>query len=182
MLKHNLPSRPAPAPTGNRSWPTRSAARPNFAGCWGFDPALAAEAERAAGGLPLLVPRPYLARIRPGDPADPLLLQVLPRAAEMPRRARLHAPIRSARPTPCCGPGLLRKYQGRILMVTTGACAVHCRFCFRRHFPYGPERDVPIAGTAAGLRQMGTGPSGRPAKNRRRPLDQRGHPQRRRPA
>ena len=48
----------------------------------GLEPALAAEAEPAAGGFPLLVPRPYLARIRPGDPADPLLLQVLPQAAE----------------------------------------------------------------------------------------------------
>ncbi len=49
----------------------------------GLDPSLAVGAERAAAGFPLLVPRPYLARIRPGDPADPLLLQVLPQAAEM---------------------------------------------------------------------------------------------------
>ena len=61
----------------------------------GLEPALAAEAERAAGGFPLLVPRPYLARIRPGDPADPLLLQVLPRAAETAAVARLRR--RSAR-------------------------------------------------------------------------------------
>ncbi len=101
----------------------------------GLDPALAAEAEQAAGGFPLLAPRPYVARIRHGDPADPLLLQVLPRAGE--RAAPLgYSPDPLGEVGACCGPGLLHKYQGRILMVTTGACAVHCRFCFRRHFPY----------------------------------------------
>jgi EF-P beta-lysylation protein EpmB len=101
----------------------------------GLDPALAAEAEQTADSFSLLVPRPYLARIRRGDPADPLLLQVLPRSGE-----RAAPPGYSPDPLgdvgACCGPGLLQKYQGRILMVTTGACAVHCRFCFRRHFPY----------------------------------------------
>jgi len=37
-------------------------------------------------------------------------------------------------------PGLLHKYHGRVLVVTTGACAVHCRYCFRRHFPYDEHR------------------------------------------
>jgi EF-P beta-lysylation protein EpmB len=101
----------------------------------GLDPALAAAAEPAASRFSLLVPRPYLSRIRPGDPSDPLLLQVLPQAAET-----VASPGYSADPLgeagACCGPGLLRKYAGRILMVTTGACAVHCRFCFRRYFPY----------------------------------------------
>ena len=101
----------------------------------GLDPALAAEARQAADGFPLLVPRPFLARIRPGDPADPLLVQVMPRAAET-----IAAPGYQADPLgeadARCGPGLLRKYEGRILMVATGSCAVHCRFCFRRHFPY----------------------------------------------
>ena len=55
----------------------------------GLDPSLAVEAERAAGGLPLLVPRPFLARIRRGDPADPLLMQVLPGAAELVGRTGL---------------------------------------------------------------------------------------------
>jgi EF-P beta-lysylation protein EpmB len=31
---------------------------------------------------------------------------------------------------------VLHKYRGRALLITTGACAVHCRYCFRRHFPY----------------------------------------------
>lgn len=101
----------------------------------GLDPALATEAEQASGGFRLLVPRPYLARIRPGDPADPLLLQVLPRAAETAATPG-YGPDPLCEADALCGPGLLQKYQGRLLMVTTGACAVHCRFCFRRHFPY----------------------------------------------
>jgi EF-P beta-lysylation protein EpmB len=109
----------------------------------GFEPAWAAEAERASRGFSCLVPRPYLSRIQPGNPADPLLLQVLPRAAET-----VASPGYSADPlgelAACCGPGLLRKYAGRILMVTTGACAVHCRFCFRRHFPY--QNSPPVEG------------------------------------
>ena len=103
----------------------------------GLDPALAVGAERAAGSFSLLVPQPYLARIQPGDPSDPLLLQILPQAAEI-----VAVPGYGADPVgevnALCGPNLLRKYQGRILMVTTGACGVHCRFCFRRHFPYVP--------------------------------------------
>lgn len=101
----------------------------------GLEPTLATEAEQASGGFRLLVPRPYLARIRPGDPADPLLLQVLPRAAET-AAAPGYSPDPLCEADALCGPGLLQKYQGRLLMVTTGACAVHCRFCFRRHFPY----------------------------------------------
>jgi EF-P beta-lysylation protein EpmB len=93
------------------------------------------QAEQAATRFPLLVPRPFLSRICPGDPHDPLLLQVLPQAAEAEDVPNYHAdPLGEASTTRC--PGLLGKYHGRSLMVTTGACAVHCRFCFRRHFPY----------------------------------------------
>ncbi len=72
----------------------------------------------------------------PGDPGDPLLRQVLPLRDELaevkgfgPDPVGDRVAIRSA--------GLLHKYHSRVLMVTTGACAVHCRYCFRRHFPYG---------------------------------------------
>jgi EF-P beta-lysylation protein EpmB len=92
-----------------------------------------AEAEAAAQRFPMLVPRTYLARIRPGDPHDPLLAQVLPRAAEL-AEAPGFAPDPLDEAATLCGPGLLRKYKGRLLIVTTGACGVHCRFCFRRHF------------------------------------------------
>jgi L-lysine 2,3-aminomutase len=100
-----------------------------------LEPRLAAEAEQAAGQFPLLAPRPYLARIRPGDPTDPLLLQILPQTAETAATPG-YGPDPLGEAAAGCGPGLLRKYHGRILMVATGACAVHCRFCFRRHFPY----------------------------------------------
>ena len=97
-------------------------------------PSTAAEAAvQAANGLPILVPRPYLARIRSGDIGDPLLLQVLPRSAEL-------AQVSGFTPDPLgefavlCSAGLLWKYQNRILILATTSCAVHCRFCFRRHF------------------------------------------------
>jgi L-lysine 2,3-aminomutase len=115
--------------------------------------ALAHEAAEAAAGFPLLVPREFLARARHGDSADPLVVQVLPKAAEKAATAGYSTdPLGEAGST-CC-PGLLWKYHGRSLMVTTGACAVHCRFCFRRHFPYAAEQiaadwEAPLARIAA---------------------------------
>jgi EF-P beta-lysylation protein EpmB len=100
-----------------------------------LDPALLPAARRAAAGFPLLVPRGFAALMRRGDPADPLLRQVLPLGDELSSPAGYSAdPLHEAG----CGaaPGLLAKYRGRALLVTTGACAVHCRYCFRRHYPY----------------------------------------------
>ena len=89
----------------------------------------------AARDFPLRVPRGFVARMRTGDPADPLLLQVLPAAGELEA-----APGFTADPLAEDGsaavPGVLHKYPGRALLVVTGACGVHCRYCFRRHFPY----------------------------------------------
>jgi EF-P beta-lysylation protein EpmB len=86
--------------------------------------------------FPLRVPRGFVARMRRGDPRDPLLLQVLPAAAEaVPAAGFVSDPVgdlASART-----PGLLQKYPRRALLITTGACAVHCRYCFRREYPYG---------------------------------------------
>lgn len=95
-----------------------------------------AEAEAAAAQFPVLVPRAFLGRMRRGDRHDPLLRQVLADAAEMaPQPAGFSAdPLAEGACQPV--PGLLRKYRGRALLTTTGACAVHCRYCFRRHFPY----------------------------------------------
>ncbi len=80
-------------------------------------------------------PEPWIARIRPGDAADPLLRQVLPEAAET---IEVHGFHRDAvgDHDAARGPGLIHKYQGRALLVTSGLCAIHCRYCFRRHFPY----------------------------------------------
>jgi EF-P beta-lysylation protein EpmB len=95
-----------------------------------------AGAREAARDFPLRVPRGFVARMRAGDPADPLLLQVLPTAAELAPLPGWGAdPLGELAMTPATG--VLHKYRGRALLVTTGACAVHCRYCFRRHFPYG---------------------------------------------
>ena len=83
----------------------------------------------------LRVPRGYVARMRKGDPEDPLLRQVFPLHDE-----EILLPGYSADPVGDLAampvPGVLHKYHGRALLVTTGACAIHCRYCFRRHFPY----------------------------------------------
>lgn len=89
----------------------------------------------ALEGFALRVPRPYARRMRHGDRFDPLLRQVWPSVSEdqtSPGEAldpvgdlhRLHEG------------GLISKYQGRALLISTGACGIHCRYCFRRHFPY----------------------------------------------
>lgn len=92
--------------------------------------------------FPLRVPRGYVARMRRGDPGDPLLLQALPAAAEDD-----DVPGYGADPVGDLGsmlsPGLLQKYHGRALLITTGACAIHCRYCFRRNFPYGEASTTP---------------------------------------
>ncbi len=92
-------------------------------------------AQRGAKLFPLLVPESYLARMTPGDPHDPLLRQVLPLDAEAssPPGYRVDAVGDDAAQI---APGLLKKYNGRALLITTGVCAVHCRYCFRRHYPY----------------------------------------------
>ncbi|MDJ0873165.1 MAG: EF-P beta-lysylation protein EpmB [Gammaproteobacteria bacterium] len=89
--------------------------------------------------FPLRVPRSFVRRMRKADPQDPLLRQVLPLDDE--QRA---VPDYGTDPVgdllAMRGAGVLHKYPGRVLLVTTGACAVHCRYCFRRHFPYGRAR------------------------------------------
>ena len=86
-------------------------------------------------GFPLRVPRYFVDLMRPGDPDDPLLAQVLPLAAEeQPVAGYLQDPVDDMAASRQYG--ILKKYHGRALLVTTGACAVHCRYCFRRHFPY----------------------------------------------
>ena len=102
-------------------------------------PAQWAEAARPAARLfGLRVPRGFVARMRKGDPADPLLRQVLPVAAELDAAPGfVPDPLQEA--GAMLAPGLLRKYQGRALLVATGACGVHCRYCFRREFPYDEQ-------------------------------------------
>jgi EF-P beta-lysylation protein EpmB len=94
-----------------------------------------APAQRAAQRFGVFVTHSFLSRIRPGDPHDPLLRQVLPLEAECDDAPGfVDDPVGDAHAE--LAPGLLRKYQSRALLVTTGACAVHCRYCFRREYPY----------------------------------------------
>jgi EF-P beta-lysylation protein EpmB len=91
-----------------------------------------------ATGFPMRIPRGFIARMQRGNPVDPLLLQVLPQAAEIgdiPGFSRDAVGDLAAR----AGNGVLHKYAGRALLIATGSCAVHCRYCFRRHFPYAEE-------------------------------------------
>lgn len=95
-------------------------------------------AKLAAKQFPLRVPRSFVARMRSGDPHDPLLAQVLPLGAEL-----IATPGFSADPVgdalAKADAGIIHKYNQRALLISTGACAVHCRYCFRRHFPYADE-------------------------------------------
>lgn len=100
-----------------------------------LDQALLPAALRAATSFPLRVPWSYIKRMRPGDPNDPLLRQVLPLSEEMLLQAGYgQDPVGDL--AAMVAPGVLHKYYGRVLLTVTGACAVHCRYCFRRHYPY----------------------------------------------
>ncbi len=100
-----------------------------------LDPSLLPEARRAAELFRLKVPREFAALIKKGDPNDPILRQVLPLQAEL-----LNTPGFLSDPVgdmqTYTAPGVLHKYQGRLLLIASGSCAINCRYCFRRHFPY----------------------------------------------
>lgn len=95
--------------------------------------------EQASHDFPLLVPRPFAERMQKGNPQDPLLLQVLPQQSETLEvagyitdpLAEKHANIQQ---------GIIHKYHGRVLLLAASGCAVNCRYCFRRHFPYQDNR------------------------------------------
>lgn len=98
--------------------------------------------------FPLLVPRAFAGRMERGNPLDPLLLQVWPDSREghsLPEE--LTDPVGDG--GACRADGLLHKYHGRVLLVTTGACAVHCRYCFRQNFPYEAVPHAPSRWDAA---------------------------------
>jgi L-lysine 2,3-aminomutase len=84
-----------------------------------------------------IAPGPYIDKMKFGDASDPLLKQVLPVAEELDRdfqSAGTMDPVGDMQSQAI--PGLLHKYHGRALMISTAACAIHCRYCFRRNFPY----------------------------------------------
>lgn len=105
-------------------------------------------ARRASELFPLRVPRSFVQRMEKANPDDPLLRQVLPLTHEL----ELHAGFvtdPTADGEAAVIPGLLNKYQGRALLITTPACAIHCRYCFRRHFPYEEHHGLNQADTVA---------------------------------
>jgi L-lysine 2,3-aminomutase len=104
----------------------------------GLDPGLFPAAAQAGELFGLRVPLSFVHRMRPGDPGDPLLRQVMPLAAELLEQPGFGSDPLSERAA-FKAPGLLQKYAGRALLIATGACAVHCRYCFRREFPYSDQ-------------------------------------------
>jgi EF-P beta-lysylation protein EpmB len=90
-------------------------------------------------GFATLVPKAFAQKMRPQDPTDPLLLQVLPRAQEATTDPSFNNdPLQEASFNPM--PGIVHKYQGRALLIAAGHCAINCRYCFRRHYPYGDQK------------------------------------------
>lgn len=94
----------------------------------------------AAQSFPLLVPHAFATRMRDGDPNDPLLRQVLATTAEDIETGGYSADPLEETGRYAGDPGVLQKYSSRALLITTGQCAVNCRYCFRRHFPYSETR------------------------------------------
>lgn len=101
-----------------------------------LDPAAYSGSQQALVQFPLKVPRPFVARMGKGNWQDPLLMQVLPtRAEELTAPELVPDPLGEKQANPVSG--LLHKYAGRVLLTTVPHCAIHCRYCFRRHFAYG---------------------------------------------
>ena len=89
--------------------------------------------------FPVRVPEPFLRKIKKGDPNDPLLLQVLPQSQEsLQVSGYIDEPLLEQNFSPVSG--VIHKYASRVLLILTQACAIHCRYCFRRNFPYNEHQ------------------------------------------
>ena len=142
-----MPSQAGPAPNWRQAW--REAVRDprELLARLSLDGLASGISDEAAAQFPLRVPRGFVARMRHGDPADPLLRQVLPVLDEeriVPGFGHDAVGDEAARR----GGGVIHKYNGRALLIATGSCAVHCRYCFRRHYPYADD-----SAAAAGWRE-----------------------------
>lgn len=100
-----------------------------------LDPALLPAANQAADLFPFRTTRSFVSRMRRGDPNDPLLRQVLPMGDELePDNSFSTDPLEESKFNPVRG--IVHKYAGRVLLITSPQCAINCRYCFRRHFDY----------------------------------------------
>ncbi|ERL50237.1 hypothetical protein BJB45_03665 [Halomonas huangheensis] len=144
MLLHCSPSNCSPDGS-DAPWPEPGSWRRQLAGAirdprdlcqrLGLDPAYMAGALEGHELFEVRVPEAFAARMRTGDPMDPLLRQVLPLASEADTSPGFVTdPLEEAQHT--ARRGLIHKYAGRVLLIASPACAVNCRYCFRRHFPY----------------------------------------------
>src|SRR3990167_835683 len=98
---------------------------------------------KIVGSFPLRVPRGFVSRMEKGNPQDPLLLQVLPVTQELDRYPGYSDdPLNEKSANRM--PGILHKYHGRVLLTLSGGCAIHCRYCFRRYFPYDDNMPNPV--------------------------------------
>lgn len=99
-----------------------------------LDPKQYLQHSKARTLFAMRVPRPFAARMQKGNPGDPLLKQVLPLADEFITTPGYSPDPLQEQSNP--RPGMLHKYLNRVLLIVRGGCAVNCRYCFRRHFPY----------------------------------------------
>ncbi len=99
--------------------------------------------------FPIRATESFLQRIEPGNLQDPLLRQILPLPEEGERSPGFGVdPVGDH--AAACGNGILKKYHGRVLLITTPACGIHCRYCFRRHYPYR-EQSLPSENMLASI-------------------------------
>ena len=135
MIPATTPARQRPGSSWQRELADAITSPATLLEALGLDPALLPAANEASQAFRLRVPRGFVARMRYGDPTDPLLRQVLPVASEgLEVPGFVSDPL--AERDAFKAPGLLHKYHGRALLIATQACAINCRYCFRREFPY----------------------------------------------
>ncbi|MFH1599663.1 MAG: EF-P beta-lysylation protein EpmB [Pseudomonadota bacterium] len=141
------PEPPAPPARWQQLW--RDAVRDpaELLNLLGLEDLAARVSPGAARQFPLRVPRGFVDRMRRGDPHDPLLRQVLPLDDED-RQVPGFDLDAVGDLAAGGGTGVIHKYRGRVLLVATGSCAIHCRYCFRRHYPYAEQ-----TAAAAGWRE-----------------------------
>ncbi|MFV0276527.1 MAG: 4Fe-4S cluster-binding domain-containing protein, partial [Parahaliea sp.] len=107
----------------------------------GLSPVEVGYSEAACRDFRLRVPQAFVQRMRYGDPHDPLLRQVLATEAETLPAAGFNRDPTGEVGGAIARSGIIHKYHGRLLLVVASGCAINCRYCFRRHFPYGEHRN-----------------------------------------